>query len=171
MDSPKNTNHVKSFIKSVLFESKWVLIIFYFGLVAAQCFYCIKFCQEIVHLSSHFWKLTESDLMLAVLGLIDLTMIANLIKMIISGSYHNFLEKTDDAGTEKVSSGLLKVKMGSSLVGISSIHLLQTFINSASLNDRDIIIKCSIHLIFLASTMGLAYIDYLHNLHTDKNSH
>lgn len=162
MNIHKEINDKISFINkiviNILFGSKWLLVIFYLGLILAQCFYCIKFCQEVYHLSFNFWKLSENELMLIILTLIDITMIANLIKMIITGSYQTFVQNLDDAGTEKVSSGLLKVKMGSSLVGVSSIHLLQTFIDSNSISDRDIFIKCAIHVIFLISTVGLAYI-------------
>lgn len=112
--------------------------------------------------------------MLAVLGLIDITMIANLIKMIITGSYQSFVSKIENDDTERVSSGYLKVKMGGSLVGVSSIHLLQAFINTSSVTPTELIAKCAIHLIFLVSTMGLSYIDYLHSVakysHGTKNT-
>ena len=90
-------------------------------------------------------------------------MIANLIKMIVAGSYQTFIEKLDNDHSEKVTSGALKIKMGSSLVGVSGINLLQTFINPSSISTRDIILKCAIHLIFLISAMGLAYIEFLHD--------
>ena len=99
-------------------------------------------------------------------------MIANLIKIIITGSYQSFVEKVKEKDSDYVGAGLLKVKMGGSLIGVSSIHLLQAFINTASLSDRDVIIKCSIHLLFIVSTIGLAFIDYLHyktkHLHGDS---
>jgi uncharacterized protein (TIGR00645 family) len=100
--------------------------------------------------------------MLVVLGLVDMAMVANLIKMIISGSYQTFVNRIAADHTEKVGSGLLKVKMGGSLVGISSIHLLAAFINAAGQTNRELKIKSAIHLIFLVSTIGLAVIDYLH---------
>lgn len=153
---------MKNYIKTILFQSKWILIPFYLGLIVAQSLYCLKFIQEVIHLCGHFYSLSESELMLIVLTLIDITMVANLIKMIITGSYQTFIEHVKDDSSEHISSGLLKVKMGSSLIGVSSIHLLQSFIDANGVNDRDLIVKCSIHLIFLVSTIGLAYIDYLH---------
>lgn len=159
---------MKKFIRSILFGSKWLLVPFYLGLILAQAFYCFKFCQEIFELSQSFWHITESELMLAILGLVDICMVANLLKMIITGSYQTFIEKVEDAGTEHVSSGLLKVKMGSSLIGVSSIHLLKIFINSQGISTGELITKCSIHIIFLVSTVGLAYIDYLHG-ETEKH--
>jgi len=152
---------MKSFIEGIVFNSRWLLLPFYLGLIVAQMFYCICFCQTVWHLCTTFGSMDETSLMLVVLTLIDITMIANLIKMIIVGSYQTFIEKISNDHSEKISSGLLKVKMGSSLIGVSSIHLLQSFINPSASN-REIIIKCSIHMIFLISTMGLAYIDYLH---------
>lgn len=155
---------MNKFIQSIIFNSRWILVPFYLGLILAQVFYCVKFCEEIVHLFKHFHTMDESTVMLTILTLIDITMIANLLKMIIAGSYQTFVEKIDSDHSEKVSSGLLKVKMGSSLIGVSSIHLLQAFINTGANTDRELIAKCSIHLIFLVSTIGLAYIDYLHHI-------
>jgi uncharacterized protein (TIGR00645 family) len=102
--------------------------------------------------------------MLAVLTLIDITMIANLIKMIITGSYQSFVEKISFDHLEKASSGVLKIKMGGSLIGVSSIHLLQSFINTSDVTTRDLVARIAIHLVFLMSTMGLAYIEYLHDM-------
>ena len=104
---------------------------------------------------------------MVILTLIDIVMIGNLIKMTITGSYQTFIERVKEYQTEKVGSGLLKVKMGSSLIGVSSIHLLQTFINSAGASDREVVIKIVIHLVFIVSTIGLAYVDYL----SHKNDH
>lgn len=160
---------MKKFIEKLIFQSRWILVPFYLGLIIAQVFYCVKFVETVVELCKTFRGLDETALMLLVLTLIDITMIANLIKMIICGSYQTFVDKIDHDHSEKVSSGMLKVKMGSSLIGVSSIHLLQNFINSAGVSNRDLIAKCSIHLIFLVSTIGLAYIDYLHNV-TKSNS-
>ncbi len=107
--------------------------------------------------------MSETTLMLAVLTLIDITMIGNLIKMIITGSYQTFVEKITADHSEKVGSGLLKVKMGSSLVGVSSIHLLQSFINSSEQSNRELFVKVVIHMVFLLSTIGLSFIDFLHS--------
>lgn len=156
-------NRIKYFINTIIFGSKWLLIPFYFGLILAQVLYCFKFCQAVVELFSHFRALDEPQVMLAILMLIDITMIANLLKMIITGSYQSFVEKNVEDHTEKVSSGLLKVKMATSLVGISAIHLLRVFITPEMTTNRDLIVKAGIHVIFLASALSLATIDYLHN--------
>lgn len=151
-------------IRAIIFGSKWLLVPFYFGLIIAQCFYCFQFTCEIVHLCKTFMLLTETAMMLAILNLLDITMVANLIKMIIAGSYNNFVEHDlNDHSSEKISSGMLKVKMGSSLIGVSSIHLLKVFIDpSGEKSEHEIFIKCGIHVLFLISTLALAYINYLH---------
>ena len=112
----------------------------------------------------HFWHLTDSEFLMVVLNLLDMLMVATLIKMIVSGSYQTFVEKVPNNHTEKTTSGALKIKMGASLVGVSSINLLQTFIDPSTVTLRDIAVKCGIHIIFLISTLGLAYIEYLHDL-------
>jgi len=162
---------MKRIIERIIFGSRWILVPFFLGLIIAQLFYCFKFVETVWELCKSFHGLDETKLMLMVLTLIDITMIANLIKMIIGGSYQTLVEKIAFDHSEKVGSGMLKVKMGSSLVGVSSIHLLQTFINSQSESFREIVVKCSIHLIFLVSTIGLAYIDYLHHLTKCDEAH
>lgn len=162
---------MKRLIEKIIFQSRWILVLFYLGLIIAQILYCYKFCESLYELVCTFRHITEAELMLLVLGLIDITMIAGLIKMIISGSYQSFVNKLSEDHSERVSSGLLKVKMGSSLIGVSSIHLLQTFINSTNAPLKEIVVKCSIHIIFVVSTVALAYVDYLHMLtpqHTTK---
>ncbi len=155
---------MKKLIEQIIFQSRWLLVPFYIGLIIAQLFYCFKFTETVWELCKTFHHLDETKLMLVVLTLIDITMIANLIKMIIGGSYQTLVEKINLDHSEKIGSGMLKVKMGSSLVGVSSIHLLQTFINCNAETTRDIIVKSGIHVIFLISTIGLAYVDYLHHL-------
>lgn len=161
----KNIIKFKDFVEGILYESRFLLVPFYLGLIVAQVIYCYKFTLSLWELCHSFRGMSETELMLAVLTLIDITMIANLIKMIISGSYQSFVEKMEKDHSEKISSGYLKVKMGTSLIGVSSIHLLQAFINSAQVSTREIVVKSAIHLIFLISTIGLARVDYWHVQH------
>ena len=149
-------------LKNIIFGSKWILPIFYFGLVLAQVMYCIKFSIDIWHMITHFMAFDENQMLMAVLKLVDLVMVANLIKTIISGSYYAFVDRSDVDDIEKISSGYLKVKMGMSLVGISSIHLLQTFMNSATLSDREIFMQVGIHLVFVMSALSMALLEYMH---------
>ena len=164
---------VRRIIQSTIFESRWLLVFFYLGLIAVQGLYCVKFCENVFHIFEHFTTTTESDLLLVVLNLLDMAMIANLIKMIVAGSYQTFIEKLSDDHSEKVSSGALKIKMGTSLVGVSGINLLQTFISPGNIPTREVLLKVGIHFIFLVSAMGLAYIEFLHEqgkaLNKDKD--
>jgi uncharacterized protein (TIGR00645 family) len=93
---------------------------------------------------------------------VDIVMIANLVKMIITGSYNSFVDKSHGIDGEQVSSGLLKVKMSTSIIGVSSIHLLQTFINSENILNETIYKQLIVHGAFIVGALVLSYIDYLH---------
>lgn len=152
----------KKVIESIIFGSKWFLIIFYFGLILTMCTYTWEYLKEIVHLLKHLNELTRDGILVYTLELVDIVMIANLIKMIITGSYNSFVDKNHSDASEKVSSGLLKVKMSTSLIGVSSIHLLQTFINAENVAWPTISKQLWIHSIFLIGALILAIINYLH---------
>ena len=140
-------------IETVIFSSKWLLIPFY-----------LKLFLTLGKLMYHFFSegtLSNEDLM-STLEDVDIVMIANLVKMIITGSYNSFVDKTHSEDAEKVSSGVLKVKMATSIMGVSSIHLLQTFINSAQVPIETIYKQLLIHGIFIVGGIVLAFIDYLH---------
>lgn len=112
----------------------------------------------------HFFyqgELSNEDLM-STLEDVDIVMIANLVKMIITGSYNSFVDKSHGIEGEQVSSGALKVKMATSVMGVSSIHLLQTFINAANIAQDVINKQLLIHGIFIVGAILLAVIDYLH---------
>jgi uncharacterized protein (TIGR00645 family) len=157
----RELNTGKVIIQNIIKSSKWLLVPFYIGLIFSQIFYCIKFIERVWSLGRHFLTYDENEMMLSVLALVDIVMIANLVRIIITGSYHAFVDKMKD-NTENISSGYLKVKIGMSLIGVSSIHLLQLFINSNSICDREVWVKCSIHLVFLVSTIGLSVVEYMH---------
>ena len=153
----------KRLIEFIIYQSRWLLLPFYIGLVMAQGMYCYQFCIALWELAHHFTHLKDTEIMLVVLGLIDMTLIANLIKMIISGSYQSYVDKIQaDDHLEKVSSGALKIKIGGVLVGVSLIHLLQAFINASQVSTREIVVKVVIHLVFVLSTFAMAYIEYLY---------
>lgn len=120
---------IKKFIEKVIFSSKWLLIPFYLGLFVAMLIYTYVYIKEIFYLIVEAPHITKNVILLSTLELVDIVMISNLVKTIITGSYTSFVDKTHENESEKTSSGLLKVKIGTSLVGISSIHLLQSFIN------------------------------------------
>ena len=155
--------------REIVFGSKWVLVPFYLGLVVIQVMYAVKYIIHVYGILPTFMSLSENETILCVLSFVDMVMIANLIRTIISGSYHAFIDRNGPS-SEHISSGYLKVKTAMSLVGVSAIHLLQTFINSESLTTRDIIVKCSIHGVFLLSTICLAFVEYLHEKSNELKS-
>lgn len=157
----KKYNPVLSLLEAILFNVKWGLNIFYFGLIAVLTLYAYAFAKEIYHLIATSPDLTTQSMMLVVLEMVDVTMVANLVKMIITGSYNSFVSKEHGAPNENISSGMLKVKMSTSIIGVSSIHLLQTFVSQDATWDstyRQVVIHCT----FLVGAVMLAVIEYLH---------
>lgn len=155
---------LKDLVEKVIFNSKWLLIPFYLKLfyTLARLLYFFVFHGEI----------TNEELMGA-LHAVDSVMIANLVKMIITGSYNSFVSKNHSEETEKVSSGMLKVKMATSIMGVTSIHLLQTFINvdinHAAVTWEIIYKQVFIHGTIIVGSLILAVIDYLHCLSDSKH--
>ncbi len=144
---------VKRIIETIIFASKWLLIPFY-----------LKLFWTLGRLMYNFFlhgALSNDDLM-STLEDVDIVMIANLVKMIITGSYNSFVDKYHGVEGEQVSSGALKVKMSTSIMGVSSIHLLQTFINAEHIDSSVIFKQLIIHVVFIFGAIMLAVIDYLH---------
>lgn len=153
---------MKKIVEKIIFSSKWLLVPFYFGLFAAMLVYLFVYMKEIALLISDTPILTKNTVLVGVLELVDIVMVANLVKMIITGSYNSFVDKTHGVEGETISSSMLKVKMGMSLVGVSSIHLLQSFINSENVSWDDLYKQMTIHVAFLIGALILSIIDYLH---------
>ena len=153
-------------MEGFIFWSRWLQAPLYLGLIAAQGVYVYQFMHELTILITKAGSLGEAEVMLIVLGLIDVVMIANLLIMVIIGGYETFVSKLDLEGhpdqpewLSHVNAGVLKVKLATALIGISSIHLLKTFINAGQLEDRVIIAQVGIHLAFLISAMSIAWTD------------
>lgn len=166
-------------LEHVIFWSRWLQAPIYLGLIVAQALYCYKFAIEIVHL---FGKVGESEMffLLAVLTLIDIAMVANLITMVVIGGYATFVSKLDlDRSSDKpdwldhVDPGAIKIKLATSLVGISSIHLLKSFVEvgnpglfaatggETKLTHTDIMWQVIIHMTFVVSTLLLAFSEFI----------
>lgn len=152
----------KKVVQWPIFESRWMLVIFCLGLLVAQMFYCIKFCEQVAMLFVHFKTITETDVLVAILNLLDMFMIATLIKMVVTGSYQVFIDRMEHDTTEKVTSGLLKTKMGTALITVSGVNLLQLFLSPDKIAMHIIVAKCGIHVIFVLSALAMAYMEYLH---------
>lgn len=163
----KNKKVQRTFIEHILFSSKWMLIPFYLGLMIALGIFSYVDLKEIYHLFHNINGLNEEDGMMVILKLIDMTMIANLVKMMIVGSYTSFYKKhvDEDGNTDpnsNTSSGVLKVKMATSLIGLTSINLLQAFIKPEGIIENDLRTKLIIHVSFMVGALVLAIIDWLH---------
>ena len=160
---------MKSFVSVLerfIFWSRWLQAPLYLGLIAAQGVYVYQFMHELGILISKAGSLTENEVMLIVLGLIDVVMIANLLIMVIIGGYETFVSKLDLEGDvdqpewlSHVNAGVLKVKLAVALISISSIHLLRTFINAPQTEDRVVVIQVAIHASFLISALAIAWTD------------
>ena len=157
--------------------SRWLQAPLYVGLVFVQCLYVFEFLRELIYLLIHVIELDEAHIMLAALGLIDVVMVANLLVMVIVGGYDIFIsrlriEKHPDKPEwlDHVNAGTMKIKLAISLVGISSIHLLKTFINPVQMPDHVMFWQVVIHLTFVVSALLMAYTDHLMLKKTDAHS-
>ncbi len=158
----------KSMMTNILFGSRWLQLPLYLGLIVAQAVYVFFFGVELVHLVTTANALEEAHIMLIVLGLIDVVMISNLLIMVIVGGYETFVSRLNLEGhpdepdwLSHVNANLLKVKLATAIIGISSIHLLKTFINAENLSDKVLLWQTIIHMTFVVSAVSIAYIDKL----------
>jgi uncharacterized protein (TIGR00645 family) len=153
-------------MESLIFSSRWLQAPLYLGLIVAQGVYVYQFMHELALLVARAGSLGETDIMLIVLGLIDVVMIANLLIMVIVGGYETFVSRLNledhpdqPEWLSHVNAGVLKIKLATALIGISSIHLLETFINAAHVEDRVILWQVAIHISFLISAIAIAVTD------------
>ena len=150
----------------LLFGSRWLQLPLYVGLIVAQVVYVIQFMAELKHLILEVSKFNETTIMLTVLGLIDVVMISNLLIMVIIGGYETFVSRMELEGhpdepewLSHVNANVLKVKLATAIIGISSIHLLKTFINAQNMDEKTMLWQVIIHVTFLLSAVAIAAID------------
>ena len=166
-------------LERLLFNSRWLLAPFYLMLVAALCVLLIKAGQETWHFMLHALSATESDVILGVLALVDLTLTGSLIVIVIFSGYENFVSKIDTADDEDRPSWMgtvdfsgLKMKLIASIVAISAIYLLKSFMNIGKpghpLDEAGLMWAVIIHLTFVASGVLLAVMDWV-AAKTDKH--
>lgn len=168
---PQRTSHLPSnqiehVFEVAVFASRWIQAPLYAGLIVAELLYAYKFLIELWEMVIHIHKVEETVFMLGVLGLIDVTMVANLLTMVVIGGYATFVSKLDlehhpdrPEWLTHVDPGTIKIKLAASLVGISSIHLLKAFVDVANENPEHIKWKIFIHMTFLGSAILLAWTD------------
>lgn len=173
-------NIVERGLETVIFWSRWFQAPMYLGLVLGAVIYAYKFLIALVHLCIHVQTLTEEAVMLGVLTLVDITMVANLITMVVIGGYSSFVSKLPVMNhedrpdwLEKVDANSLKVKLVASLIGISAIHLLKSFINLDEKPFDQVKWQVYIHMTFLLSAIALAICERIlhpHHPHTGGGS-
>ena len=162
-------NKIESVFEKIIFASRWLQAPLYAGLIVGGILYAYKYIIELIHLCKTINELTETALMLGILTLVDITMVANLLIMVIIGGYSTFVSRLDidkhedkPEWLQKIDAGTLKVKLAGSLVGVSGIHLLITFINIKSYESEHVMWQV-IHVVFLLSSVMLAYSEKLLN--------
>ena len=185
--APKQQSRLRP-LASFIFMSRWLQLPLYLGLILAQCVYVFHFWVELVDLIGaamgneaalqHIFsavavpgaplptKLNESTIMLVVLGLIDVVMISNLLIMVIIGGYETFVSRMyldehpdQPEWLSHVNASVLKTKLAMAIIGISSIHLLKTFINASAYDAKVLLAQTGIHIAFLLSALAIAYTD------------
>jgi len=155
-------------IENLIYASRWLLAPIYFGLSLALVALGLKFFQELVHLAPHVFEKTETDLILVLLSMIDMALVGGLLVMVMISGYENFVSQLDiGRGKErlawlgKMDSGSLKLKVASSIVAISSIHLLRMFMNTQQVPNDKLMWYVLIHLTFVASAFVMSTIEKL----------
>ncbi len=153
---------IERLIESIILASRWLLVIFYIGLALALAIYAASFGKKLFEFVSMVLVIEDTDTILKMLGLIDAALVASLVVMVIISGYENFVSRFDQGEVHwlgKIDAGSLKVKVASTIVAISSIHLLQVFLNSAQYSSEQIMWLTIMHLAFVASAIFLAVID------------
>jgi uncharacterized protein (TIGR00645 family) len=192
MSKPTKTSGTLQALPNLIFASRWLQLPLYLGLILAQAIYVFHFWVELVHLieaafgnkealgalvksigykeTAELSSLNETIIMLVVLALIDVVMISNLLIMVIVGGYETFVSRMNledhpdqPEWLSHVNASVLKVKLATAIIGISSIHLLKTFINAANYDEKVLLWQTVIHVVFLLSAMAIAYTDRLMN--------
>ena len=163
-------------IPRIIFASRWLQLPLYLGLILAQGVYVYHFLVEVWHLLSHVTSFDETKIMLVVLGLIDVVMISNLLIMVIVGGYETFVSRLhledhpdQPEWLSHVNASVLKVKLATAIIGISSIHLLKTFINAANYDLKVLMWQTIIHVVFLLSALAIALTDRLMSHSSDSH--
>ncbi|ESQ93791.1 TIGR00645 family protein [Asticcacaulis benevestitus] len=155
-------------IERVILGSRWLLVIFILGLAAALAVYGISFCVKLYTIALHTFDYDPNEMILAMLALIDAALVASLIVMVMISSYENFVSRFDANDHEdkdqvsflgKLDSGSLKIKVASSIVAISSIHMLQVFLNLEKYENEKIMLIIAMHLTFVVSALLLGFLE------------
>jgi len=167
---------LEKFIENAIYSARWILAPIYLGLSLALLALGLKFFQEAVHVLPIIFQISEADLVLVVLSLIDLALVGGLIVMVMLSSYESFVSRLDIASTTeklgwlgKMDYTSLKNKVASSIVAISSIHLLKIFMNTANIDNDKLLWYVVIHLTFVLSAFGMGVLDRVTRVPVSQN--
>lgn len=159
---------MERFLENAMYASRWLLAPVYFGLSLGLIALTIKFFQEIFHILPHIFSVSESDMILTLLSLVDMTLVGGLLVMVMFSGYETFVSQLDiNEGKEKLSwlgkmdATSLKNKVAASIVAISSIHLLRVFMDAKNVPDNKLMWYVIIHLTFVLSAFVMGYLDRL----------
>ena len=156
---------LERFLESIIFHSRWAMAPFYIGLVAALVLLFIHFLIELAHLARHILSATEADIILGILGLVDLTFTGNLVLIVIFSGYENFVSKIETRDQDrpdwmtKVDFGGLKQKLMTSIVAISAVQVLKAFMNIDKYDTGRLSWLVGIHVLFLGSLLAVVIAD------------
>ncbi|MCH9765321.1 MAG: TIGR00645 family protein [Alphaproteobacteria bacterium] len=163
---------IENIIESLIFASRWILAPFYLGLAASLFILLIKFMGELFHIASHAFTLTESEVIVGVLALVDLALTGSLLIIVILSGYENFVSRIDlsdhkdwPAWMGTIDFSALKLKLLSSIVAISAIQLLKQFMTVSQVSDRDLMWLVIVHAVFVISSVLLALSDRIAGSH------
>lgn len=163
-----NHNIVERALENFIFHSRWLMAPFYVGLVISLLLLMVKFVQELIHFAPSILTLSESQTILAVLTLVDLSLAGNLLLMVIFSGYENFVSKIEVGDHKdkpdwmgKVDFGGLKLKLIASIIAISGIHLLKSFMNIQNVDKENLFWLIAVHLAFVGSGLLLATMDFI----------
>jgi uncharacterized protein (TIGR00645 family) len=155
-------------VEQLMYRARWILAPIYLGLSFALIALGVKFFQEVWHLMVHILTISEANLVLVILSLIDLALVGGLLIMVMMSSYENFVSRLDIASDEEklnwlgtMDASSLKLKVAASIVAISSIHLLKIFMNAEATDNDKLLWYTIIHMTFVASAVAMGYLDRL----------
>jgi uncharacterized protein (TIGR00645 family) len=167
-EGPTDNRRIELGLERVIIASRWLQAPLYIGLIVVLGVIVVKFPFKIWDLMKEAITVDEADLVLAILSLVDMILVANLVIMVIVSGYENFVNRMETAGLTdrlswfgKLDAGSIKIKLASSIVAISSIHLLQRFLESTNFNNGQLYAMVAMHMAFVVSALLLTYIDRL----------
>jgi uncharacterized protein (TIGR00645 family) len=165
-DIMKVLRSVEHIVESTILASRWILAVFCLGIAFALALYALSFVRELFHISTHLYEMKETEIILAMLSLIDAALVASLMVMVMISSYENFISQFDEHKTElawlgTIGTGSLKIKIASAIVAISSIHLLRVFLNASEYPNDKILYAMLLHITFIVSALCLGWLEVI----------